>query len=231
MVAVAVVRLGSWKLELAEWRGRADAGRGSKRAFLAYYRADSGKRAVFRGLGLSTSPFLVKYIICKPHILASAVGSLDPTLAGWLLAFHVGCGEVTAPAVAYLLAFGAGPLAFVAKDVSRIHVKVAEKTAVAEERGTFVAPASLPFWVIDAAKMAETGRLRVLSPHKVVDGGAQCLLPVCGWGLFGLEAHDFTSAVEDLVAVLGRDNLCPGVGMCVLAGSTIQVAEQTKVKI
>ncbi len=79
--------------------------------------------------------------------------------------------------------------------------------------------------------MAEAAGWYVLGPHEVVDSCAKRFLPISsGWG-FRLEAHDLAGAVEDLCAMVGRDDLSPGVRVGVLAGAAVEVAEEAEIEV
>lgn len=133
--------------------------------------------------------------------------------------------------IAYFLTLRTRPLAFVAQDVARVHVEVSEQAAVAEEGGALIASPSTPFGMVDAAEMAEARCRGVLGAHEIVDGCAEGLLTIGRRRRFGLEAHDFAGAVEDLRTVGWRYYLGPGVRVGVFAGAAIEVAEETQVEV
>ena len=109
---------------------------------------------MFVWMRFTSSPLLVEHIVCEAHVLASAVGGLYSALGCWFLALDIGCGEMAASAIAYLLAFGAIPLPLMAEDASWIDIEVPEETTIAEEGCTFITSSTSPFWVVNAAQMA-----------------------------------------------------------------------------
>ena len=117
------------------------------------------------------------------------------------------------------------------QDVARVHVEVPVQTAIAEEGGAFVTSTTSPFWVVDAAEVAETAGRGVLRAHEVVDGCAEGFLTIgCGWR-FRLKAHDLAGTVEYLRAVFRRDDLSPDIGVGVFAGTAVQVAEEAEIEV
>jgi hypothetical protein len=117
------------------------------------------------------------------------------------------------------------------QDVRGIHVKVSEEAAIAEKSGAFVTAPASPFRVVDAAEVAESGGWVCFGAHEVVDCCAEGGLGVCFGGGFGLEAHDFAGAGENLGAGVAGDDLGPCVGCSVFAGAAVEVAEETEIEV
>ena len=179
----------------------------------------------------SSSPFLIKDVVCEAHILASRVRSFYTTLAGWLLGLDI-CGtEVAAAAIADFLALWTRPSPNVAQDVAGIHVEVAEETSIAEEGSTFIAASSFPLGMIDAAEMAEAGDLGGFGSHEVVDSRSERFECIHLRRRLGLKTHDLTGAVQDASALFRGDDLGPNIRMNVLTGAPVEIAKQTKVEV